>query len=120
MSITTQQRYQLRKERVKSKIFGTELRPRLSVYRSLKHIYAQIIDDVSGKTLAQASTVDSALPEKSKNRGNIKAAELVGKLIAERAKAIKIKKVIYDRGGRVYHGVVKSIADSARENGLEF
>ena len=83
-------------------------------------MYAQVIDDSTGKTLAHASTVIPEVREKIKNGGNIKAAEVVGKLIAERAKAVKVGKVVYDRGGRIYHGVVKAVAESARQNGLEF
>ncbi|MCK9478766.1 MAG: 50S ribosomal protein L18 [Firmicutes bacterium] len=104
--------------RVRRKISGTMQCPRLNVYRSLKNIYAQIIDDVKGETLAFASTLDSSLKEGY--GGNIDAATAVGKLIAEKAQAAGIKKVVFDRGGYLYHGRVKSLAEGAREGGLEF
>ena len=110
-----------RKKRVRKKVFGTSERPRLSVYRSLKHIYAQVIDDTKGITLAAASTLDPALREQLKEiKGKIEAARLVGKLVAERALEKGIKKVVFDRGGFKYHGRVKALADGAREAGLEF
>lgn len=98
----------------KKKIFGIKERPRLSVFRSLKHIHAQIIDDEAGKTLVQASTL------KSKNGGNVAAAKEVGKQIAARAKAAGITQVVFDRGTSLYHGRVKALADNAREGGLVF
>jgi large subunit ribosomal protein L18 len=110
-----------RKKRVRKKVFGTPERPRLSVYRSLKHIYAQVIDDTKGITLVAASTLDPALREQLKGiKGKIEAARLVGKLVAERALEKGIKKVVFDRGGFKYHGRVKALADGAREAGLEF
>ncbi len=110
-----------RKKRVRKKVFGTPERPRLSVYRSLKHIYAQVIDDTKGITLAAASTLDPALREQLKDiKGKVEAARLVGKLVAERALEKGIKKVVFDRGGFKYHGRVKALADGAREAGLEF
>ena len=110
-----------RKKRVRKKVFGTPERPRLSVYRSLKHIYAQVIDDTNGITLVAASTLDPALREQLKGiKGKIEAARLVGKLVAERALEKGIKKVVFDRGGFKYHGRVKALADGAREAGLEF
>jgi len=110
-----------RKKRVRKKVFGTPERPRLSVYRSLKHIYAQLIDDVKGHTILPASTLDPALREQLKGiKGKIEAARLVGKLVAERALEKGIKKVVFDRGGFKYHGRVKALADGAREAGLEF
>jgi large subunit ribosomal protein L18 len=110
-----------RKKRVRKKVFGTPERPRLSVYRSLKHIYAQVIDDTKGITLVAASTLDPALREQLKEiKGKIEAARLVGKLVAERALEKGIKKVVFDRGGFKYHGRVKALADGAREAGLEF
>ena len=101
--------------RVRKKIFGTPERPRLSVYRSSKNIYAQIIDDTKGVTLISSSSLEL----KIKNN-NLEAAAAVGKDIAEKAKKAKIKTVVFDRGGYIYHGRVKALADAARENGLEF
>lgn len=105
--------------RVRSKVAGTAERPRLNVYRSVNHIYTQVIDDASGKTLASASTIVKK-GEAKKNGGNIAAAQEVGKLIAERAQAAGVKKVVFDRGGYLYHGRIKALADAAREAGLEF
>ena len=95
-------------------------RPRLSVYRSSKQIYAQIIDDAKGYTLASASSVDKDLRSALKSGGNTSAAEAVGKMLAERAKAAGVTQVVFDRGGYMYHGRVKALADAAREGGLEF
>lgn len=103
--------------RVRAKISGTPERPRLCVFRSLSHIYAQVIDDVNSKTLVSASTLDKALEGYG---GNIEAAKAVGKLVAERALEAGIKTVVFDRGGYVYHGRVAALAESAREAGLEF
>jgi len=103
---------------VRLKISGTPDCPRLAVFRSAKHIYAQIIDDVAGNTLAAASTLDASLKENY--GGNKEAAASVGKLIAEKALEKGIKQVVFDRGGMIYHGRVKALADSAREAGLEF
>ncbi|MCL4678932.1 MAG: 50S ribosomal protein L18 [Alphaproteobacteria bacterium] len=97
-----------------------EVRPRLSVYRSGKQIYAQIIDDLKGVTLASASTVDKELKEKLKSGANMDAATEVGKLVAARAKKAGVSKVVFDRGPYLYHGRVKALADAAREGGLEF
>ena len=99
---------------------GTATRPRLNVYRSVNHIYTQLIDDASGVTIASASTIQSKSGEKSKSGGNVEAAREVGRMIAERAKEKGIVKVVFDRGGYLYHGRVKAIADAAREAGLEF
>ena len=107
-----------RHQRVRLKISGTAEAPRLAVYRSTKHIYAQLIDDVKGVTICSASSIDKDL--KLENGGNIEAAIKVGELIAKRAKKAKIKKVVFDRGGYLYHGRVKALAEAARENGLEF
>jgi len=104
--------------RVRKQISGTTEIPRLSVFRSNSNIFAQIIDDTKGITLVSASTIDNEL--KLKNGSNIEAAKAVGKLIATRAKKAKISKVVFDRGGHLYHGRVKALADTARENGLEF
>lgn len=105
-----------RHRRVRGKISGTPERPRLDVFRSSKHIYAQIIDDTTGTTLAAASTLDKGFKG---NGGNAEAATEVGKAIAEKALAKGIKQVVFDRGGFVYHGRVKALADGAREGGLE-
>jgi len=106
--------------RVRKNISGTTIRPRLNVYKSSKHIYAQIIDDVNGVTIVSASTLDSALKDKASNGANKEAAKSVGKLVAERAVEKNIKKVVFDRGGYIYHGRIKELADAARANGLEF
>lgn len=106
--------------RVRKKIEGTANRPRLNVYRSAKHIYAQLIDDVAGVTLASASTVDKELSESIGNGGNVEAARKVGELIAKRAESKGVKNVVFDRGGYLYHGRVQALADAAREAGLEF
>ena len=104
--------------RIRKKITGTTERPRLAVFRSLNHIYAQVIDDTSGQTLAAASTTE---PEfKGRSGGNIAAAKDVGKLIAERAKEKGVNRVVFDRGGYIYHGRVRNLAEAAREAGLEF
>jgi len=102
--------------RIRKKVRGTTERPRLAVYRSTNHIYAQVIDDVSGKTLASASTVEKAF--KGKTGGNVTAAQEIGKMIAERAKSAGVAEVVYDRGGYVYHGRVKALIDASREAGL--
>ena len=102
--------------RIRERIQGTSERPRLNVYRSLNHIYAQVIDDSKGRTLVSASTI----ADKIKTGGNLAAAKEVGKLVAERAKEKGITKVVYDRGGYLYHGRVKALSDAAREAGLEF
>lgn len=110
----------VRHRRIRKKISGTPERPRLSVFRSEKHIYAQIIDDTKGVTLTSASTVDRALRGKLKKTWNVEAAREVGKLLAERALAKGISQVVFDRGGFKYHGRVKALADAAREAGLKF
>jgi len=106
--------------RVRKKISGTAERPRLCVYRSLRHIYAQVIDDEKGVTLAAASTLSPEIRDKVKCGGNVEAAKLVGSLIAQRALEKGIKRVVFDRGGYKYHGRVKALAEAAREAGLEF
>ena len=106
-----------RHRRVRGKISGTAERPRLDVFRSAKHIYAQIIDDVAGNTLVSASSLDKEIEG---NGGNKTAARAVGKLVAERAKAKGIDTVVFDRGGYLYHGRVAELAEGAREGGLEF
>ncbi len=110
---------QKRHRRVRKTVFGTPERPRLNVYRSLDHIYAQIIDDAQGHTLASASSLDASL-RGDKNGGNIEGAQAVGRLVAERAQTAGITKVVFDRGGYLYHGRIKALADAAREGGLEF
>ena len=105
--------------RIREKMSGTAVRPRLNVYRSLNHIYTQLIDDASGTTIVAASSAGKKGEEKPYG-GNVEAAKLVGKLIAERALEKGVKKVVFDRGGYLYHGRVKALADAAREAGLEF
>lgn len=104
--------------RVRKKVAGTPERPRLSVYRSLKHIYAQVIDDVNGVTVAAASTLDSNF--ENKYGGNKDAAKIVGELVAQRCLEKGIENVVFDRGGNLFHGRVKALADGAREKGLKF
>jgi large subunit ribosomal protein L18 len=106
--------------RIRKRIHGTGERPRLNVYRSLAHIYAQIIDDKKGVTLASASTVDKEIRAQNKSGGNIAGAKLVGAEIAKRAKSQGIETVVYDRGGYRYHGRIKALAEAAREAGLKF
>jgi large subunit ribosomal protein L18 len=109
--------------RIRKKLAGTTERPRLNVYRSLNHIYAQVVDDAEGKTLVSATSVEKGKGIKGDKRptgGNVSSAKEVGKLIAERAKEKGIKKVVFDRGGYLYHGRIKALADAAREAGLEF
>ena len=116
-----QMRLERRKWSLRSRLTGTSERPRLSVFRSDKHIYAQVIDDLAGKTLvAVASTSADVRGADLKNGGNVAAAKAIGKAIAERAKAAGITKVAFDRGGRQYHGRIKAPADAAREGGLQF
>ncbi len=108
---------QKRHKRVRSKVVGTQARPRLSVFRSLSNIYAQVIDDTTGKTLASASTVEKGFEG---NGGNKEAAKKVGQTVAERAVKAGITEVVFDRGGNIYHGRVKELAEGAREGGLKF
>ena len=108
-----------RAKRIRTKVNGTSERPRLSVYKSCKHIYAQIIDDSIGKTLVSMSTLDKSFGA-ADEKGNIAAAKKVGEAIAERAKAAGISKVVFDRGGYIYHGRIKALSDGAREGGLDF
>jgi large subunit ribosomal protein L18 len=108
---------QKRHARVRGKVSGTAARPRLSVFRSLQHIYAQVIDDAAGKTLVAASTVEKGFDGYG---GNIAAAKQVGALVAARAREAGITQVVFDRGGNIYHGRVQALAEAARENGLEF
>ncbi len=110
----------IRHQRVRNKISGTPESPRLCVYRSLNHIYAQIVDDVAGKTLAAASTVEKSIADQVKELDKKGAAKVVGKVIAERGIAAGIKSVVFDRGGYVYTGRVAEVAAGAREGGLDF
>ena len=105
-------------QRIRHKVLGSEERPRLAVYRSLKHIYAQVIDDRKGHTVAAASSSEKS--SAVKGGGNLTGAKEIGTLIAQRAKEKGINKVVFDRGGYLYHGRVKALADAAREAGLEF
>jgi large subunit ribosomal protein L18 len=107
-------------ERIRKRLSGTPVRPRLAVFRSNKHIYAQVIDDVKGTTLTAASSLDADAKKDLKNGGNVAAAKAVGKLVAQRAKAKGIDAVLFDRGGYLYHGRIKALADAAREAGLKF
>jgi len=105
-------------DRIRSRVSGSPERPRLAVFRSLKHIYAQVIDDRSGRTLVSASSAESG--KAVGNGGNLAGAKAVGKLLAERATAAGLKQVVFDRGGFLYHGRIKALAEAAREAGLEF
>jgi large subunit ribosomal protein L18 len=108
-------------DRIRKKVVGTPERPRLNVYRSLNHIYVQLIDDLKGVTLAAASTADDRQNKDARVRGgNVASAKMVGKKIAELAKEKGFTKVVFDRGGYIYHGRVKAVADAAREAGLQF
>ena len=115
-----QKRLYQRSRRVRLRIVGSSNRPRLSVFRSNSHIYAQIIDDVVGRTIISASSNDPGIKAKLKSGGNIEAAKVVGQVLAERAKAIPVELVVFDRGGRLYHGRVKALAEAARTGGLKF
>ena len=106
-------------DRIRKKIIGTSERPRLNVYRSLNHIYVQVIDDLNGNTIVSASTAEGKKSER-RSGGNLAAAKAIGKAVAERAKAKGIDKVVFDRGGYLYHGRIKALADAAREGGLQF
>ena len=120
---STNIRYQARlkrKKRIRKKIYGTPQRPRLSVFRSARHIYAQVVDDTSGHTLVAASTMDKSALSGSEFENKVEAAKFVGKLIGERAIEKGIKKVVFDRNGFLYHGRIKSLSEGAREAGLVF
>ena len=119
MNIRQQARLK-RKKRIRKKIHGTTQRPRLSVFRSARHIYAQIIDDTAGRTLAAASTVDQQAKDAPKFKNKVAAANFVGKLVGERALNQGIKEVVFDRNGFLYHGRVKSLSEGARKAGLIF
>jgi large subunit ribosomal protein L18 len=109
-----------RHRRVRAKVSGTAERPRLNVFRSLTHIYAQLIDDERGYTLTAASTIDREARDAAAGKTKAEAARVVGRLVAERAQALGIKQVTFDRGGYKYHGRVRALAEAAREAGLEF
>lgn len=109
-----------RHERIRKKVMGTSVRPRLTVYRSLNHMHAQIIDDTKGHTIISASSLDKEFKDKKSHKGNIETAKQIGELIAKRALGKGVKKVVFDRGGYLYHGRVKALAEAAREAGLEF
>lgn len=120
MAKSNQQARYRRHERARKKVVGTKERPRLSVYRSLNNIYAQIVDDGEGRTIVAASSLDEAVRSLKQHKGNCKTAKEIGTLIARRAQEKNIKKVVFDRSGYLYHGRVKALADAAREAGLEF
>lgn len=111
---------QKRHMRIRTKLSGTTEAPRIAVYRSTKHIYAQVIDDVKGVTLASASSIDKELRDKLSHGGNIEAAKVVGEALAKRALKAGVKDCVFDRGGFLYHGRVEALADAAREAGLNF
>lgn len=118
MKLRTRNERRLRRHtRIRQKVFGTPERPRLCVYKSVKHLYAQVIDDAAGRTLAAASTTEEALKLKG---GTVKSAQVLGKVIAERAQQKGISSVVFDRGGYPYHGVVKAFAEASRKAGLRF
>ena len=117
---TKRRRFERRKARVRKKVSGSAERPRLNVFRSNAHIYAQIIDDAHGKTLASASSREKQVRGSMSSGGSKEAAKVVGQKLAERAKAANITEVVFDRGGRLYHGRVKALADASREGGLNF
>ena len=119
MNSTTEARIR-RHKRIRKKVFGTTERPRLSVYKSLNHMYAQIVDDSHGKTIVAVSTLSKDFSSEKGHKGNVSTAKKVGELVAKRALEKGLKTVVLDRGGYPYHGRVKALADSAREAGLEF
>ncbi|RMF28392.1 MAG: 50S ribosomal protein L18 [Cyanobacteria bacterium J083] len=120
MKLSRRELTKKRHQRIRNKLSGTSERPRLCVYRSNKHIYAQIIDDVAQHTLAAASTLEPDLRQNLQSTADQTASSAVGKLVAERAKAKGIEQVVFDRGGNYYHGRVKALAEAAREAGLNF
>lgn len=120
MAKSTREQRERRHRRLRVKVQGTPERPRLNVYRSLEHIYAQVIDDSQGHTMASASTLDADVKKAIDGKTKSDAAKVVGQFIADRAKAAGVSKVVFDRGGNRYHGRVKALADGAREAGLDF
>ncbi len=119
LNLRTQARLK-RKKRIRKTIAGTQLRPRLCVFRSARHIYAQIVDDTQGQTLAAASSLEKTVQASADIKNKKSAANLVGKLVAERALEKGVKQIVFDRNGFLYHGRVKAVSDGARETGLEF
>jgi large subunit ribosomal protein L18 len=117
---TRGQARRMRHRRVRRQVLGTSERPRLNVFRSLKHIYAQVVDDTQGHTIVAASTLDQTLVSDLEGKSPVERAELVGRLVAERARGAGIQEVVFDRSGYRYHGRVKALAEGAREGGLEF
>lgn len=120
MSVKSRTARKRRQKHVRLKVSGTTERPRLNVFRSLEHIYAQVIDDTTGQTLAAASTVDKEVASMVAGKKKKEQAAIVGKIVAERAKSAGFESVVFDRGGYLYHGRVKALADGAREGGLKF
>lgn len=120
MSVKSQELRKRRQRRVRMRITGTQERPRLNVFRSLDHIYAQVIDDVAGRTLVSASTLEKGLAAELEDKNKVGQAAAIGKAVADRAVAEGITEVVFDRGGYLYHGRVKALADGAREGGLKF
>jgi large subunit ribosomal protein L18 len=120
MAKNERQARERRHRRVRVRVNGTPERPRLNVYRSLEHIYAQVIDDVAGHTLASASTLDAEVKAAIDGKRKTEAAKIVGQIVAARAKNAGVSAVVFDRGGNRYHGRVKALADGAREGGLDF
>jgi large subunit ribosomal protein L18 len=120
---TKEDRRERIKHRIRKRVQGTEIRPRLTVFRSVAHMYAQVVDDMTGRTIASASTVEpdvkGALPKAARG-GNVEGAKAIGKAIAERLREKGVTRVVFDRNGFLYHGRVKAVADAAREAGLEF
>ena len=120
MAVKSERARKRRHRRIRMKISGTAERPRLNVYRSLNHIYAQVIDDVAGNTLVSASTVDTTLAADIEGKTKREQANAIGKAVAQKAKDVGISEVVFDRGGYLYHGRVKALAEGAREAGLKF
>ncbi len=120
MALSKLQARKSRHERIRKKVYGTAAKPRLSVFKSLSHIYAQLIDDTNGKTIIAASSTEKAVASGVKHCGNVEAAKKVGANIAERALGKNIKDVVFDRSGYQYHGCIKALADAARQKGLNF
>ncbi len=121
LDVSKRERSRVRRHhRVRLRVYGTPDRPRLNVYRSNVHLYAQVIDDTTGRTLVSASTLDSEIKGKMKSGANLAAAVAVGKLVAERALKANLKTVVFDRGGYRFHGRIKALAEASREKGLKF
>jgi large subunit ribosomal protein L18 len=120
VALSKEQSRQRRHRRIRKSLQGTEEKPRLSVYKSLNHIYAQLIDDAAGKTLLSASTLEKEIRSSGKHSGNLEAAKKVGASLAQKALDRKITSVVFDRGGYRYHGCIKALADAARTQGLKF